>query len=99
MTARAVDLGKLCVALRRLSRDNLLDIAERAVELVPRAKLLALVGNLVKLGDLTKTSAGAGAVLGEVKKFHEASLRGEYYESFNVNSQNFVRPRPGRPPP
>jgi len=38
MTRRAIDLERLRVALRRLSRGNLLVIAERATELVPRAK-------------------------------------------------------------
>jgi hypothetical protein len=90
MTARTVDLEKLRVALRRLSRGKLLMISERATELVPRAKLAALVGDVVRLDELTKTKAGAVPLLAEVRKFHEASMRGDYYESFNVNSKNFM---------
>lgn len=90
MTARAVDLEKLRVALRRLSRGELLMICERATELVPRARLVALVGDVVRLDELTKTKPGAVPLLGEVRKFHEASMRGDYYESFAVNSKNFM---------
>jgi hypothetical protein len=54
MTRRTVDIDKLRVALRRMSRGNLLIVAERTAELVPRAKLGALVGDLVRLEDLAK---------------------------------------------
>lgn len=81
MTRRAIDLEELRVALRRLSRGNLLVIAERATELVSRAKLRALVGDLVRLDELAETKSGAAPLLDEVRKFHEASLRGDHYES------------------
>lgn len=90
MTARAVDLEKLRVALRRLSRGELLMISERAIELVPRTRLTALVGDVIGLDELTKTKAGAVPLLAEVRKFQEASMRGDYYESFAVNSKNFM---------
>jgi hypothetical protein len=90
MTSRKVDLDKLHVALRRMSRGDLLMVAERAIGIVPRAKLDALVGDLVRFDELTQGQPGAAPLLAEVKKFHEASLRGEYYESFNVNSKNFM---------
>ena len=32
----------------------------------------------------------ATPLLDEVRKFHQVSLRGEYYDSFNVNSKNFM---------
>ncbi len=41
MSRGAVDLDKLRGALRRMSRGNLLMVAERAIEIVPRAKLTA----------------------------------------------------------
>ena len=49
----SVDLEKLRVALRRMSRGNLLMVAERAIELVPKTKLGTLVGDMVRLEDLT----------------------------------------------
>ena len=69
MTTAAMDLEKLRVALHRMSRDNLLLLAERAIELVPRAKLRALVSDLVRLDDLAKTKGGEAPLLAEVRKF------------------------------
>jgi hypothetical protein len=49
-----VDIEKLRVALRRMSRDNLLSVANRAIDLVPRARLGALVAGMVRLDLLTE---------------------------------------------
>ena len=67
-----MDLEELRVALRRMSRDKLLILAERAIGFVRRPKLRVLVGAK------------------EARKFHDASLHGEHYESFNVNSKNYM---------
>lgn len=90
MTSRKVDLEKLRVALRRLKREDLLTVVERAIEIVPRTKLQVLVGDMVHLDDLTGGRRGSASLLDEVRKVHEDSLAGEYYESFNVNSKNFM---------
>jgi hypothetical protein len=86
----AVDIEKLRVALRRMSRGNLLMVAERAIEIVPRAKLGALVGDMVRLDQLAEGKRGVAPLLDEVRKFHDASRSGEYYDSFDVNSKNFM---------
>lgn len=90
MKPRTVDIDKLRVALRKMSRGNLLMIAERAIELVPKTRLHVLVGDMVRLDDLAPGKAGVAPLLDEVRKFHTESLAGEYYESFNVNSKNFM---------
>jgi hypothetical protein len=90
MTPPRVDLDKLRVRLHRMSRGDLLAVAERAIEIVPRQKLRALVGDLVVLDGVTQVQPGVAPLLADVKKFQEASLRGQYYESFNVNSRNFM---------
>jgi hypothetical protein len=92
---QAVDFEKLRIALRRMSRDNLLIVAERAAELVPRAKLRVLVGDLVRLDGLAAAKPGPAPLLDEVRKFHAASRRGEYYDSFDVNSKNFMESSEG----
>jgi hypothetical protein len=90
MTPPRVDIDKLRVRLRRMSRSDLLAVAERAIEIVPRQKLSALVGDSVGLDGLTQGQPGVTPLLADVKNFQEASLRGHYYESFNANSQNFM---------
>jgi len=79
------DLERLRRALRALRRGDLLIIAERAAELVPRAKLGALLGDLVQIDALTQVIGAQAPLLKEVQKFHVASLAGKYYRDFSVN--------------
>jgi hypothetical protein len=95
MTRRGVDLDELRTAIRRMKRGDLLMVAERAIELVPKAKLQALVGDMVHLNKLEKKKTGAAPLLDEVRKFHTASLVGEYYEDFAVNSKNSIEQSEG----
>jgi hypothetical protein len=90
VTRRAIDMGELRAALRGLPRGSLLLIAERAVEAVPRARLRALLADIVRLDDLRAEGPAAASLLDEVRRFHAASLRSHYYESFNVNSKNYT---------
>lgn len=83
-----VDIEKLRAALRQMSRGNLLSIANRAIELVPRARLGSLVAGMVRLDLLSGGTRDAVSLLDEVRKFHDACLRRDYYDSFDVNSKN-----------
>lgn len=89
MRRSPIDPEKLRVALRQLGRDDLLHIVESAIGLVPKAKMGKLVGSRVRLEDLAPSPPGAASLLAEVKKFHAAALRGEYYQEFAVNSKNY----------
>ena len=95
MSRGTVDIDKLRVALRRMSRGNLLILAERAIEIAPRAKLHQLVGDMVRLDETAEGKRGVAPLLDEVRRFHAASLRGEYYDSFDVNSKNFMEKSEG----
>ncbi len=95
MSRGKVDIEKLRVAIRRMSRDSLFIVVERAIEITPRAKLRQLIGDLVPLDELTEGKRGAAPLLGEIRKFHDASLRGEYYDGFDVNSKNFMEKSEG----
>lgn len=95
MTRGTVDLDKLRAALRRMSRGNLLILAERAAELVPRTKLPELLADMLWLDDLMTAKEDALPLLAEVRKFHAASLRGDYYQDFAVNSRNWTQKSEG----
>src|ERR1700722_5133781 len=86
----AVDPEKLRARLRGMSRSDLLMVAERAIDLLPRSRLAGLVGPSVPLDELAPSKPTAASLLGEVKRFHAESLAGKYYESFAVNSKNFM---------
>ena len=88
MTHRITHLERLRKELRAMRRGDLLIIAERAIELVPKATLKALVGDYVHVDDLAEASATPNAFLDEVQTFHIDSLAGRYFEDFAVNSSN-----------
>jgi hypothetical protein len=82
-------MEKIRDELRALRRGDLLIIAERAAELVPREMLDALLGDYVQLDALaTPPEALPTSLLEETRKFHTESLGGRYFESFPVNSRN-----------
>jgi hypothetical protein len=88
MKGRRIDLEKLRAAIHGMDRGPVLTIAERAIEMVPRRKLQALVGDFVSV-EGARTKKGPKPLLDEVRAFHQASMRGDYYESFAVNSHNY----------
>jgi len=90
MSGPPPDLERLRRALRALRRGDLLIIAERAAELVPRAKLGALLGDLVQIDAQTQANEAQAPLWKEVQKFHTAALAGKYYQNFSVNSRNFM---------
>ena len=92
-----VDIEKLRAALRHMSRGNLLSIANRAIELVPRARLGSLVAGRVRL-DLLSEGTRDVSLLDEVRTFRDACLRGDYFESFDVNSKNYMDTSKGTEP-
>ncbi len=74
MTRRPTDLEGVRLALRGLTRGDLLIIAERAAELVPKVKLKALLGGFVQIEAVAKARLGPQSVLDEVRKFHAAEV-------------------------
>jgi hypothetical protein len=59
-----------------------------AIDLVPYETLEALVGDFIQVPLLDEGQAGDASLLDEVRKFCEASLRGDYFASFDVSSKN-----------
>lgn len=85
-----IDPEKLRVFLHKLDRGDLLQLVERAIDLLPAARLPMLVKGYFRAKDLAPDARGTQSLSTAVKAFREASLKGEFYESFNVNSKNFM---------
>lgn len=84
----SADLPKLRAALRRMARGDLLLFAERAVELAASPHdIRALVGDRMRI-PFQEGEPTSASLLDEVRSFHAAALRGEYYETFKVNWRN-----------
>lgn len=90
MTRAAIRLDKLRDELRRMERGRLLEFCEQAIEFLPPAKLLGLAGDFVEIWKLRGEDGGPRPLLEEVRLFCQASLRGKYYEDFDVNSKNYM---------
>ncbi|WP_372527235.1 hypothetical protein [Piscinibacter sp.] len=88
MTGCTVDLEKLRLSLQSLSRGDLLVIAQRAVELMPNARLVELLGDFVQIDLPVVVAKEAPSVLEEVRRFHATSMSGRYYEDFAVSGKN-----------
>ncbi|MER2510944.1 MAG: hypothetical protein ABTQ25_00735 [Nitrosomonas ureae] len=84
------DLTKLRNELRGLRRCDLLIIAERAAELVPKANLEALLGDFMHVEALVVPRAKRAPLIEEVQKFYSESRDGRYFESFEANANNFM---------
>src|SRR6266436_8267916 len=92
-----IDRDKLRAEVRKLGNEYVFFILDDAIELLPPANLLKIAK---KYFDLKRLRPDAEQVtnpslLTEVKRFEKASLAGEYYESFGVNSKNYTQQSSG----
>jgi len=85
------DLARVRAYLRKMSHQYLFAMLDEAVGLLPKAKLDLLVRRYVSPEHMQKeipTSKSRPTLRAEVRDFVERSRRGDYFESFNVNSKN-----------
>jgi hypothetical protein len=92
-----VDRDKLRAAVRALGNEYVFYMLDDAIELLPPAKLYMIARKYL---DLTRLRPDAeqtkrSGLLTDVKRFEKKSLAGEYYESFNVDSKNYMKESAG----
>ena len=78
--------------LAKLKKAELLEVLGLAFNALPKTRLAQVFGAHVDLDALTakpRRSMSAGRLLQTVQQFHRDSLKGKYYEGFNVNSKNY----------
>lgn len=88
MPRRQIDRDKLRMAIRRLGDEYVYYMLDEALELLPDSKLAKLAGQYLDLRILRPDSQTRRGLPEAVRAFEQASLRGDYYESFFVNSKN-----------
>ncbi len=86
-----IDRSKLRAAVRKLAKEHVFYMLDDAIDLLPPSKLHKIARKYLDLKRLRPDGEKAtkSSLLADVKAFEKASLAGEYYESFNVNSKNF----------
>jgi hypothetical protein len=93
-----IDRDKLRAAIRKLGDEYVFYMLDDAIDMLPAAKLEKLVGQYVDLKRLRPDGARTTEkrpLLALVKDFDARSRAGEYYESFNVNSKNYMEKSAG----
>ncbi|EKV03369.1 hypothetical protein Lepto7375DRAFT_5664 [Leptolyngbya sp. PCC 7375] len=87
----SIDLHLLRQSIRQnLDMEHLLILLDRAVELIPQDKLPQLIEGVLNPELLQVDEIPDELLLEEVLDFQVDSLAGVYYESFRVNSRNFM---------
>ena len=95
MASQQIDRDKLRTAVRKLANEYVFYMLDDAIDLLPQAKLLKLVRQYLDPSKLQPDSKARGNLLSDVKAFENASLAGEYYEAFDVNSKNYTEKSKG----
>jgi hypothetical protein len=95
MARKRIDWEALEPALRRLKKEELLQVLHRAYRELPASRVVSLFGEYVDLTTphsptLARDDAAPHRLFKAVQKFHADSLAGQYYESFRVDSRNFM---------
>ena len=92
-----IDRDKLRAEVRKLGNEYVFSMLDDAIELLPLAKLHKIAKKYLDLKRLRPDAEQATrpSLLTDVKRFEKASLAGEYYESFGVNSQNYTQKSAG----
>jgi len=92
-----IDRDKLRSEVRKLGNEHVFFMLDEAIELLPPAKLHQIAKKYLDLKRLRPDAEKATrpSLLTDVKRFEKASLAGEYYESFGVNSQNYTQESAG----
>jgi hypothetical protein len=92
-----IDREKFRAAVRKLGNEYIFSMLDEAIELLSQPQLQKIAKKYIDLERLRPDAAKAAkpSLLTEVKCFEKASLDGQYYESFDVNSRNCTQKSAG----
>ena len=92
-----IDRDKLRAEVRKLGNEYVFYMLDDAIELLPLSKLHKIAKKYLDLKRLRPDAEKPTrpSLLTDVNRFEKASLAGEYYESFGVNSQNYTQKSAG----
>lgn len=89
MSKDQINRAELRKFIRKLPNDTLFQILDRAIDLLPQLELSELIKDYIDPSHLRRTmSAEPLDLLTETECFFEASIQGDYFESFDVSSKN-----------
>lgn len=95
MASKQIDRDKLRAAIRKMGHEYVFYMLDGAIDLLSEAELFKLVKRYLDPSTLRLDGHKKGNLLADVRAFENASLGGEYYEDFNVNSKNCMEKSSG----
>ena len=99
MTRKAIqiDRDKLRAEIRKLGHERVFFMLDEAIELLPQTKLHEVAKKYIDMNRVRPDAekAMSSSLLRDVEVFKKASLAGEYFESFMVNSHNYTQKSAG----
>lgn len=92
-----VDRDKFRAAVRKLGKECIFSVLDEAIELLSQPALHKLAKMHIDPEQLRPDAEKTArpCLLTEVRRFEKASLDGQYYESFDVNSRNCMEKSAG----
>lgn len=90
-----VDRDKVRIEARKLDGTGLRVWLDRAIDLLPHDAFPELIADYVHLRDVLADEATQPDLLRTIREFHRESMAGRYYQSFNVNSRNYMEKSSG----
>lgn len=90
MGTQRIDRDKLREVVCGMSSEDIHDMLDDALDYLSDGDLAELAAGYVDLELVHPDEQDARDLLASVQAFEKASLAGEYYESFSVNSRNFM---------
>lgn len=85
-----IDRAKLRAQARKMGDEYIYYMFDRAIELLSSAQLAQIAGQYMDVDLIRADGPSTTDLLTMTKTFRDASLRGEYYENFFVDSSNFM---------
>ena len=95
MAGQYIDRDKLRAAARKMGTEYVFRMLDDAITLLPERKLRKLIAQYLKPHEFRPDRARKIDLLADVKAFQKASLAGEYYQAFAVNSKNYTEKSSG----
>lgn len=85
-----IDRAKVRAEARKLDGTGLRVWLDRAIDLLPDEAFPALVEDYVWLKDVLADEHTRPDLLSVIRRFHQESVGGRYYQDFDVNSRNYL---------
>jgi len=86
-----VDVERVASALEDWDRESLLWLVLDLIEAIPKTRRAKVLERHLPLDQIRRGSRRTASVLQEVRDFHEQAVAAEFFESFMVNSKNYMQ--------